>query len=119
MGKCGYCGNEYEARRSTSKYCGSKCRKLAFQNGKVENAKDDEAGTLTEDEYIEPCMRPNYVCPLPLDIRKSDINYGPYMTANQLAAAGLKANRVCVPGDEDYDGVCAPTYIAENTDSIA
>lgn len=29
--KCLFCGKEYEARRKTSKYCGGKCRKLAFQ----------------------------------------------------------------------------------------
>jgi hypothetical protein len=31
MSKCEQCGTEYEQKRSTSKYCGSKCRKLAFQ----------------------------------------------------------------------------------------
>ena len=34
--KCEQCGIEYEAKRSTSKYCSAKCRKLAFHpNGKV------------------------------------------------------------------------------------
>ncbi len=34
------------------------------------------------------------------------LNWGDWMNAKQLAEAGLKANRVCVPGDWDYDGVC-------------
>ena len=29
--KCKQCNNEYKAKRSTSKYCSAKCRKLAFQ----------------------------------------------------------------------------------------
>ena len=36
MSKCVQCGKEYESKRSTSRYCSSKCRKLAFQkNDKV------------------------------------------------------------------------------------
>ncbi len=34
------------------------------------------------------------------------LNYGPGMTASQLARAGLKHNRVPIPGDSDYKGVC-------------
>lgn len=30
MSKCEVCGNEFEALRSTAKYCSDKCRKLAF-----------------------------------------------------------------------------------------
>lgn len=35
MGKCSYekCGNEFEAKRNTAKYCSAKCRKLAFSGG--------------------------------------------------------------------------------------
>ena len=32
---CEHCGLEYDAKRSTSKYCGNKCRKLAFQSVSV------------------------------------------------------------------------------------
>ena len=32
---CEQCGLEYDAKRSTSKYCGNKCRKLAFQSVSV------------------------------------------------------------------------------------
>lgn len=35
-----------------------------------------------------------------------ELNYGPYLTAPQLERAGLKANRVPIPGDSDYQGVC-------------
>lgn len=33
--ECVICGKDYEAKRSTSLYCGAKCRKLAFQNDGV------------------------------------------------------------------------------------
>ncbi len=33
------------------------------------------------------------------------LNWGPWMDSQQLAEAGLKANRVPIPGDWDYVGV--------------
>lgn len=32
------------------------------------------------------------------------INWGPWMNSQQLERAGLKANRVPIPGDWDYEG---------------
>jgi len=37
------------------------------------------------------------------------LNHGPYMTSAGLDKAGLKANRVPIPGDYDYEGVCVKT----------
>lgn len=37
--KCLSCGNDFEAKRSTAKYCSVKCRKLAFQQNGNGNAK--------------------------------------------------------------------------------
>ncbi len=34
------------------------------------------------------------------------LNWGPWMDAIELAQAGLKGNRVTLPGDWDYVGVC-------------
>ncbi len=62
--------------------------------------------------FVEPCMRPDYICPIPEDQHKPYINYGPYMTANELATAGLKFNRVSKPGDADYNGVCTEEWRA-------
>jgi hypothetical protein len=36
----------------------------------------------------------------------TSLNYGDYMTSDQLAANKLKANRVPIPGDSDYVGCC-------------
>ncbi len=32
------------------------------------------------------------------------LNWGPHMTIAELNASGLKANRVPIPGDWDYEG---------------
>lgn len=32
MNECIVCGTRYEAKRATSRYCGAKCRKLAFRS---------------------------------------------------------------------------------------
>jgi len=32
MAECKQCGNEYEAKRKTSKYCSAKCKQLAYRN---------------------------------------------------------------------------------------
>ena len=34
------------------------------------------------------------------------LNWGPWMSSEQLAQARLTANRVPIPGDSDYSGVC-------------
>jgi len=39
MAICTNCGKEFEAKRSTAKYCSAKCRKLAFLSVPEENGK--------------------------------------------------------------------------------
>lgn len=36
---------------------------------------------------------------------KSEHNWGPWLDTDQLERAGLKANRVSIPGDWDHEGV--------------
>jgi len=56
MNTCRYCNKAYEAKRSTSKYCGPKCRKLAFQSDSVpataENAKRLLDAGIMPDEFL-------------------------------------------------------------------
>ena len=100
--KCKQCGIEYESKRSTSRYCSAKCRKLAFQrNGKVSVPDERRHRTRTPsiDDYREHPH--DYV-----QRREPDqLNWGEWMDSHQLEQAGLKANRVSIPGDWDYDGV--------------
>jgi len=44
MAECLNCGNKFEAKRSTAKYCSAKCRKLAFLSVPAE----EDSGTLPE-----------------------------------------------------------------------
>lgn len=37
------------------------------------------------------------------------LNWGKWMTKDELAKAGLKANRVTIPGDWDYEGTHTPS----------
>ena len=58
MNTCRYCNKAYEAKRSTSKYCGPKCRKLAFQSDSVpataENAKSIDLSLDTNPNTTSP-----------------------------------------------------------------
>lgn len=108
------CENELTGRQKT--YCSDKCRKIQTRTESRTNESRTKCDELKVSEFEstvevveftgqdEPCLQPGYVCPIPEDKRKPYINYGPYMTANELAAAGLRFNRVSVPGDEDYAG---------------
>ena len=76
--KCKQCGNEFEAKRSTAKYCGAKCRKLAFSG---------DAPKVS----VPPCKRLDVHCHACEE--NEDCSY----LYNQTTA---------VPGDEDYVGIC-------------
>lgn len=140
MAKCEQCSKDYESKRSTSKYCSSLCRKLAFHNkdAKPRNAKDENAnsGTLrqpSELEVVEDFATAGTMTPeglkleVPANYGTPDcackhcqterskaggrrlINHGAYKDRNQLA--DKEVNRVSLPGDVDYDGVCnEPKY---------
>ena len=37
-----------------------------------------------------------------------ELNWGKWMNSHELEQAGIRANRVPIPGDWDYEGVCSP-----------
>ena len=117
MNKCIACGVEYEAKRSTSRFCSDKC-KLAYHRNKVsvtdDTVKEDfDTVTLNSSVTVIPpvltytggdgcgCGMCKNNESRPLKERKI-INHGPYKPAGDLAENEL--NRVSVPGDVDYDG---------------
>lgn len=54
--KCKECNVEYEAKRSTSKYCSAKCRKLAFQNNDLEVSVPSQRLSIPGDtDYVGCC----------------------------------------------------------------
>lgn len=59
----------------------------------------DSSGLKDTDIVIDDCHHATRTNP-------DTLNTGKHMTAHQLKQAGLKANRVPIPGDHDYKGVC-------------
>ncbi len=47
------------------------------------------------------------------------LNWGKWMNSQQLEQAGLKANRVSIPGDWDYVGVTGAAMVVIRTDETA
>lgn len=82
--KCKYCNSEIAGKKV---YCDDKCR-MAF------NRINPNSQPEHEPEHYATRTNPD------------TLNYGKPMKAHQLERAGLKANRVPIPGDHDYKGAC-------------
>lgn len=101
-------------------YCSDKCRKA---QSRTDTTHEDGPGSTNADKPGHnyplnadtcPTLNPDtptrtnrigpdvYYWPRPNTER---LNWGEYMTAAELDQAGLKANRVTIPGDWDYVGV--------------
>ena len=110
MAKCEVCDKEYDAKRATSKFCSGKCRKLAFQqNGKVSVPEVSVPKIQDTPEFSIPNFgQPDCECmhckQAKTNGSKNILNHGPYKPAHLLGKGEL--NRVSLPGDADYDGVC-------------
>ncbi len=69
---------------------------LASLNRQLDNIHPDQPIAVDTEQRARQGRRTN----------PDSLNYGAYLTADQLHDAGLKANRVPIPGDSDYKGVC-------------
>lgn len=57
MANCKNCGREYEAKRSTSEYCGSKCKQEFYRNRfHSVTLKESQAVTLTKKDITDGSM---------------------------------------------------------------
>ena len=113
--KCLNCNNEAVGH---SKYCGDSCKVLWNRKQKSVNRKQG----ITEQEFTEKVSeiydvpvklpanfgQPNCECmhcqSKRVNKSKNIINHGPVKTAAQLGPNEI--NRVSLPGDVDYRGVC-------------
>ena len=108
------CGTELTGRQEL--FCSDKCRKR-YQRGQIIADKpiaDNESGqSLTVARTIRLTgvvegdggsldNQPTYATRTNPD----SLNYGDHLDSDQLHAAGKAANRVPIPGDHDYKGVC-------------
>ena len=102
MNTCKVCNEEYEAKRATSQYCSSQCRVKASRLSVTESGEV----SVTEVSVTGPgefsVTDPHYVN----RTNPEALNWGDPMTVDELKQAGFKANRVSIPGDHDYAGVC-------------
>lgn len=115
---CKQCGKEFEAARSTAKYCSESCK----QHAKRDTLTVD---TLSNDTLRDPVVDTLSVTERPVYSGGPDCSYqhcrqargnssrlsrihGPWLPTSQLATMGsLVRNRVTLPGDSDYIGVCS------------
>ena len=100
MSTCIVCGNECGDKAKT---CSDKCRKAASRgvtlpvDASVTNRCDITSVT-------SGCDKPSVT--YATRTNPDQLNYGEPLTKAGLAKARLRANRVPIPGDYDYKGVC-------------
>lgn len=100
------CSNE---SRTRSQFCSETCSKRHRRNSDKPGQIEPEVGQNDASNPDKP-NPDNEVGQNPdkMAIRTNpdNINYGTHMSAGELKQAGLTANRVPIPGDADYTGVC-------------
>lgn len=109
MNKCINCDNEATGR---SKYCSGRC-KVAYNRNKL------KAESVTDVTETVPVTVDDVTADKPANFGESNcdcwhckkvkgsvytLNHGPHKSSQELAIHEL--NRVSLPGDVDYDGVC-------------
>ena len=112
--KCEQCGIEYEAKRTTSRYCGDKCRKLAFLGDEVSvpivSVPRLESNPNKPLNYGQPDCQCMHCQQHRTNNSKNIISHGRYKTASELS--DHEVNRVSLPGDVDYTGHMADRMTA-------
>ena len=105
MKECVNCGKEHNRR---GKYCSDGCKQAAYRNTQTVTKQ-----TVTRPESVTVGLpdkfgQPDCQCMHCLQNRNSKlgltINHGAYKPADQLAKN--EVNRVSLPGDVDYAGLC-------------
>jgi len=120
---CKQCNSDYEAKRATSLYCSSKCRVKAGRLSVTDDSALEPVSVTNEELSVTKVsvteLSVTDVSPsTPSEPEAADsrhyatrtnpdtLNTGEWMTSDELHQAGLKANRMPIPGDHDYTGAC-------------
>lgn len=107
------CENEARAK---SPFCSGTCKKRSQRASGTDEVGQEQSGTQVgqgpeqygkhqafEDiQAVGGLLKPRFVHRTEPD----KLNWGPWMDMSELKQAGLKGNRVPIPGDHDYQGVC-------------
>lgn len=143
--KCKWYKCENEAREK-SIFCSGTCKKRysrasgtdvpvevgqqssGTEVGQAQNETPDVAPGLTKPdkgEQIYPDKLEHYKSNPDMYVGREfpdDMNWDEPMSASELATAGLKRNRVTIPGDWDYKGVCEQVdgvwYVQKQTPDV-
>ncbi len=100
--------------KGSSAYCSDSCRTI-YNRNKRNTATGTPTGTNTIETGVIAKRATSDTNQTDIDsicmtyaerANPDTLNTGDHMTAHQLKQAGLKANRVPIPGDHDYSGVC-------------
>ena len=143
MNRCKQCNVEYEPKRVTSQYCSAACRVKAGRVSVTDDVLSVTEVSVTSPGSLSVTPPPRQVIDrvastiqASIDRQAQEVqfnvsaskatrtnpgqlNYGKPLSLHGLTKAGLKANRVPIPGDHDYSGVCEQVegkWIAPNKD---
>ena len=130
---CAECGNEVEqAGNRPKRFCSDKCKQAAYRNkrnaptvtdsivtppepvtaGQPRSGVIKSDSTLRDEAYYLDNPTPKQMIDARARRTNPDkLNWGQWMTPDQLHAAGLIANRVPIPGDWDYEGQYQPDIV--------
>ncbi len=100
-------------------FCSNKCRMASTRANKTP---EDSLGSSNSNEIVHATLE-HYRANSDLYIERTDpdkLNWGKYMTYHQLQEAGLKANRVSIPGDWDFiDKAANPCRVHEFKEEVS
>jgi hypothetical protein len=105
MEKCKRIGCN-EAVSGKSLYCSGACKTA---HNRHSNKPEPTQIEPTHVEIATDTPQPTQPTQAPILAARTNpdrLNYGDHMSSEQLADAGLAANRIPIPGDDDYDGCC-------------
>lgn len=91
MAKCAYCGQEFDAKRSTAKYCSSKCRVNANRGLSVTDSVTPEL-SVTDEQPINVTLKDS----------KLDANIPEFETDLPDCVPFPIAQRYTIPSEHEY-----------------
>ena len=108
--KCKWTDCENDAR-AKSPFCSATCKKRYQRASGTDVPPEVGQGQVGQTPDVPPASLEDYTDDHGRKyVPRNEpvlLNWGPgLMNRQQLEKAGLKANRVAMPGDWDYDGVC-------------
>lgn len=104
--QCIVCKSELSGRKQ--RFCSDKCRKAYSRTNSDKS--NVEVGQMSELQQSRTASLEDYYAHPEDYVKRRDppetLNWGKPMTFDELQSSPYKGNRVPIPGDWDYEGVC-------------